>query len=325
MRVFVTGAAGFIGSEFVRGLLRGDFSDLPCSSVTAFDALTYAGRRENLAECETDPRFDFVHGNIADRALLDQTLPGHDLVINFAAESHVDRSIDGPLAFVDSNVVGAFTLMQACQAAAIPRVVQVGTDEVYGSVPFGSSTEESALAPNSPYSASKAAADLFARSFSKTFDLNVVVTRCTNNYGPFQFPEKLIPLFLTNLMDGKRVPLYGSGENIREWVHVSDHCRGIAIAATRGASGEIYNIGGGTALSNIEITNRILSLFDRSWDDWVTHVSDRLGHDLRYSIDDTKLRQLGYAPAVTFEAGLASTVAWYESHQDWWRPLVRTP
>lgn len=325
MRVLVAGGAGFIGSEFTRALIGDRYPELQASQVTVLDALTYAGRRENLAECESDPRFGFVHGNIADVDLLDQVVPGNDLVVNFAAESHVDRSINGPLGFLEANTFGAVALMDACRRYRVQRMVQVGTDEVYGSVETGSSTEDAPLAPNSPYSAAKASADLFARSFYQTYGLDIIVTRCSNNYGPYQYPEKLIPLFVTNLIRGKRLPLYGDGRNVREWVHVSDHCHALAIAAVRGQAGETYNIGGGTALANRAITQRLLDAFGFGWGDWVELVADRKGHDRRYSIDDTKIRQLGYAPKVDFAAGLAEVVSWYRSHTGWWRPLVAQP
>lgn len=321
LRVLVAGGAGFIGSQMVRALLGDELPELYASQVTVLDALTYAGRKENLADCWNDERLNFVQGSVADEQLLDRVVPGHDLVINFAAESHVDRSIVRPLAFLEANVLGAVALMDAVRRHDVGRMVQVGTDEVYGSVETGSSTEGQLLAPNSPYSASKASADLFARGYFQTFGVDIVVTRCSNNYGPYQYPEKLIPLFVTNLIEGRRLPLYGTGENVREWVHVADHCRGIAIAAVRGSAGEIYNIGGGTGLTNREITSMILDQFGVSWEDGVQLVIDRPGHDRRYSIDDSKIRGIGYVEKMPFAVGLAETIEWYRQNPAWWQPL----
>ncbi len=319
MRILLTGAAGFIGSHYARSLLGGVLSDV--TSVTIVDALTYAGRRENLAYVADDPRLTFIHGDICDSALLADVVPGHDLVINFAAESHVDRSIDGPATFLRSNTLGAQTVFEACLGAHVSRVVQVSTDEVYGSIDEGAWTEDWPLEPNSPYSASKASADLMALAYHRTYGLPVSITRCSNNYGPYQYPEKLLPLFITNLIDGLPVPLYGDGLNVREWIHVDDHCRGIALVAASGNAGEVYNIGGGTELTNRDITQRLLDAFGVGWD-MVRQVPDRLGHDRRYAIDDTKLRrELGYEPKTSFDAGLAELIAWYSSNEPWWRPL----
>ena len=320
MRVLVAGGAGFIGSEFVRALLANNYPELQCGGVTVLDALTYAGRRENLEGYIWDPRLQFVHGSIADVGLVADVVPGHDLIVNFAAESHVDRSIEGPLRFLDANVNGAVTLMDAARRTGV-RMLQVGTDEVYGSVLEGSSKEGSPLEPNSPYSASKAAADLFARGYVNTFGADIVVTRCSNNYGPYQFPEKLIPLFVTNLIDGLPVPLYGDGLNVREWLHVSDHCRALALVAAKGTAGETYNIGGGVAATNRSITEILLQRFDCGWE-MVRQVADRAGHDRRYAIDDSKVRALGYAPKVSFLAGLNETIDWYIANESWWRPLL---
>ncbi len=320
MRYLVTGAAGFIGSHYVRRLLLADRPDV--TGVTVLDNLTYAGNPANLAAVEADPRYRFVRGDIGDRELLDGLLPGHDVVVNFAAESHVDRSIDGPALFVTTNVLGAQTLFDACLRHEIPRIVHIGTDEVYGSIETGSWTEDFPLLPNSPYSASKAAAELLARSYHRTYGLNISTTRCSNNYGPHQFPEKVIPLFITNLIDGLQVPLYGDGGNSRDWLHVDDHCQGIDVVVSRGEAGESYNIGGGVEMSNVELTTRILDAMGATWDS-VRHVEDRLGHDRRYSVDDSRIRALGYAPQHTVEVGLAETVQWYRDHEQWWRPLVR--
>jgi dTDP-glucose 4,6-dehydratase len=319
VRYFVTGAAGFIGSHFVRELMSGAYGVEP-TGVTVYDKLTYAGNLENLASVSSDPRFTFVQGDICDGPLLDTVLPGHDVVVNFAAETHVDRSIHGPQDFVVTNVVGTQTLLDACLRHGIPRTVHIGTDEVYGSIDEGSWDENEPLMPNSPYSAAKAAAELLVRAYFVTYGLNVSSTRCSNNYGPYQFPEKVVPLFVTNLIDGGTVPLYGDGMNVRDWLHVDDHCRGIALVVAKGAPGESYNIGGGLELNNRELTERVLEAMGADWDS-VQPVEDRKGHDRRYSVNDGKLRALGYAPQHTFEDGLAETVAWYRDNEAWWRPL----
>jgi dTDP-glucose 4,6-dehydratase len=319
MRYFVTGAAGFIGSHFVRRLLAGEYGVEP-SAVTVYDKLTYAGNLENLASVADDPRYSFVQGDICDGDRLDEVLPGHDVVVNFAAETHVDRSIHGPQDFVVTNVVGTQTLLDACLRHGIPRTVHIGTDEVYGSIETGSWTENEPLQPNSPYSAAKAAAELLVRAYFVTYGLNVSSTRCSNNYGPYQFPEKVIPLFVTNLVDGEQVPLYGDGLNVRDWLHVDDHCRGIALVVAKGEPGESYNIGGGLELTNRELTEQVLQAMGADWSS-VRQVEDRKGHDRRYSVDDSKLRALGYAPQHRFEDGLAETVQWYRDNEAWWRPL----
>ena len=316
MRIFVTGGAGFIGSHYVRTLLA-ERDDV---EVTVYDKLTYAGNLANLALVADDPRYRFVQGDIVDSGLLDDVLPGHDAVVNFAAETHVDRSISGAADFVVTNVLGAQTMFDACLRHGIPRVVHVSTDEVYGSIPEGAFTETDLLEPNSPYSAAKAGGDLLARAYHVTHGLDVSVTRCSNNYGPYQFPEKVIPLFVTNLIDGRKVPLYGDGLNVRDWLHVDDHCRGIQLVLERGAAGEYYNIGGGVELTNKELTSMLLEACGATWDS-VEYVEDRKGHDRRYAIDDTKLRGLGYAPGTSFEEGLAATVRWYRDNESWWRPL----
>jgi dTDP-glucose 4,6-dehydratase len=319
VRYFVTGAAGFIGSHFVRELLAGSYGP-DVTGVTVYDKLTYAGNLENLAAVQGDPRFSFVRGDICDGDLLDDVLPGHDVVVNFAAETHVDRSIHGPQDFVVTNVVGTQTILDACLRHGIPRTVHIGTDEVYGSIDEGSWDESEPLRPNSPYSAAKAAAELLVRAYFVTYGLNVSSTRCSNNYGPYQFPEKVIPLFVTNLIDGAKVPLYGDGFNVRDWLHVDDHCRGIALVMQKGAAGESYNIGGGLELNNRELTERVLEAMGADWS-MVQPVEDRKGHDRRYSVNDGKLRALGYAPEHRFEEGLAETVQWYRDNEDWWRPL----
>jgi len=322
MKLLVTGAAGFIGSHYVRTLLSGGYVGYENAEVTVYDKLTYAGNLENLAPIADDPRYRFIQGDILDGALLDDVLPGHDAVLNFAAESHVDRSIHGAADFVTTNAVGVQVLLDACLRAGIPRVVQVSTDEVYGSIAEGSFREGDPLLPNSPYSAAKAGGDLIARAYHVTHGLNVSITRCTNNYGPYQYPEKVIPLFVTNLLDGLKVPLYGDGLNVRDWLHVEDHCRGIQLVLQRGKPGEVYNIGGGVELTNRELTERLLDACGRDWDAHVDYVEDRKGHDRRYSLSDDKIRrELGYAPHVDFVEGLAATVQWYRENESWWRPL----
>jgi dTDP-glucose 4,6-dehydratase len=323
VRYFVTGAAGFIGSHFVRQLLAGAYAPIlghEPTGVTVYDKLTYAGNLANLVAVADDPRYAFVQGDICDGATLDQVLPGHDVVVNFAAETHVDRSISGPQDFVVTNVVGAQALFDACLRHGIPRTVHIGTDEVYGSIDEGSWTEDEPLRPNSPYSAAKASAELLVRAYHVTYHLNISSTRCSNNYGPYQFPEKVIPLFVTNLIDGQQVPLYGDGLNVRDWLHVDDHCRGIAIVVAKGDAGASYNIGGGLELSNRELTERVLASMGADWS-MVNPVQDRKGHDRRYSVDDSRIRALGYAPQHRFEDGLAETVDWYRANESWWRPL----
>ena len=320
MRYLVTGGAGFIGSHYVRSLLDGSLgSDV--AQVTVLDKLTYAGNLDNLAPVAGDARYSFVQGDICDGPLLDDVIPGHDVVINFAAETHVDRSISGPQDFVVTNVVGTQSLFDACRRHGTPRVVHIGTDEVYGSIESGSWTEDSPLEPNSPYAASKAAAEMLVRAYHRTYGMNVSSTRCSNNYGPYQYPEKVIPLFVTNLIDGLNVPLYGDGLNVRDWLHVDDHIRGIQIVAERGESGAAYNIGGGVELTNRQLTERILANMGRKWETAVEQVPDRLGHDRRYSVDDSRLRALGYAPTRDFDEAIDETIAWYRDHPEWWRPL----
>ncbi|MFD1544478.1 dTDP-glucose 4,6-dehydratase [Nonomuraea guangzhouensis] len=304
-RILVTGGAGFIGSHFVHGL--------PDADVTVLDKLTYAGNRANL---EGAPH-TFVHGDICDAGLLGEVVPGHDLVVNFAAESHVDRSIEGPAEFVRTNVLGTQTLMQACLDAGVPKVVHVSTDEVYGSIDHGSWDESAPIQPRSPYAAAKAGGDLVARAYAITYGLDVSITRCGNNYGPRQYPEKVIPLFVTNLLRGKRVPLYGDGGNVRDWIHVQDHCAGIRLVAEKGGPGEVYHIAGTAELTNKELTARLLEACGRDWS-MVEPVADRKGHDRRYSLDDGKLRGLGYRPEIAFEQGLKDTVSWYASNTAWW-------
>jgi dTDP-glucose 4,6-dehydratase len=318
MKILVTGGAGFIGSNFVRRIVDGSLPGF--SSITVLDKLTYAGSLTNLAGLPRDS-FEFVQGDICDQDLTLKLARNHDAIVNFAAESHVDRSIAGSRDFVLTNVLGSQTLLDAALVGSVHTFVQVSTDEVYGSIPKGSWPETDPLLPNSPYAASKASADLMARAFYRTHGLDVRITRCSNNYGPYQFPEKVIPLFVTNLIDGLKVPIYGLGLNVRDWLHVDDHCRGIHAVLTRGIAGEIYNIGGGTELSNMELTQMILSLMGKN-ESSIEYVEDRLGHDLRYSVDVTKISgELGYEPLVKLEQGLKETVEWYQENESWWRPL----
>ncbi|MEU9075836.1 dTDP-glucose 4,6-dehydratase [Kitasatospora sp. NPDC048538] len=320
MHILVTGGAGFIGSNYVRRLLTGGLGT-DVTGVTVLDKLTYAGNLENLAPVSGDGRLRFVHGDIADEELVPKLLSEVDAVVNFAAESHVDRSIGNSGEFVRTNVVGTHNLLRAALQEGLARFVHVSTDEVYGSIDEGSWTEEWPLEPNSPYAAAKASADLLVRAFARTHGLNVSITRCSNNYGPYQFPEKVIPLFATTLMRGGTVPLYGDGLNVRDWLHVDDHCRGIDLVLREGAPGEVYNIGGGRELTNKELTGVLLHALGRDWSS-VRAVADRKGHDRRYSIDDSKLRRLGYRPQVSFEDGIAQTVAWYRENSAWWQPLL---
>ncbi|MGH3621530.1 MAG: dTDP-glucose 4,6-dehydratase [Sciscionella sp.] len=318
MRVLVTGGAGFIGSHYVRRLLQGAYPAFADAEVVVLDKLTYAGNRDNLAAVASEARMRFVRGDICDRETVGGVLRGVDVVLHFAAESHVDRSIEGAGDFVVTNVLGTQNLLEAAQDAGVWKFVQVSTDEVYGSLSEGSATEDHPLEPSSPYSASKAGADLLARAFHRTHGLPVCITRCSNNYGPYQFPEKVIPLFLTKLIDGRTVPLYGDGMNVRDWIHVDDHCAGLQLVAERGVPGEVYNIGGGTELTNLDLTRHLLSAVGADWST-VDLVADRPGHDRRYSLDSAKITtELGYVPRVSFEEGLAETVQWYRDNRDWW-------
>lgn len=324
MRVLVTGGAGFIGSNYVRKALTGAYPSLAGAELTVLDKLTYAGNLANLEPVADSPRLSFRQGDICDAALVGELMAGVDLVVHFAAESHVDRSILGAADFVLTNVLGTHTLLQAAVDAGVRKFVHVSTDEVYGSIEHGSWPETHVLEPNSPYSASKASSDLVARSFFRTHGLPVCITRCSNNYGPYQFPEKVIPLFVTNLMDGKKVPLYGDGLNVRDWLHVDDHCRGIQLVADQGRPGEIYNIGGGTEITNRELTHLLVAALGAD-DSMIEPVVDRKAHDRRYSVDITKITtELGYQPLVPFEEGLAGTVRWYRDNRSWWEPLKET-
>ncbi len=315
-RILVTGGCGFIGSEFVRRQLA-TYNDV---TIVNLDALTYAGNVENLAAIERDPRYEFVHGDITDRDLVQKLLAGKpfDAVVNFAAESHVDRSLLDSGPFVRTNVLGTQVLLDACRAAKVPRFLQVSTDEVYGSLgPTGLFTEETPLTPNSPYSASKAAADMLVHAYHHSLQFPAIITRCSNNYGPYQFPEKLLPLFITNLLSDEQVPVYGKGLNVRDWIHVSDHCRGIDAALRRGTPGEVYNFGGRCEKTNMEITLLLLELLEKP-QSLIRYVADRPGHDLRYAIDCTKAeRDLGWTPEVSFSDGLRETIEWYRHNSGW--------
>jgi dTDP-glucose 4,6-dehydratase len=321
MKILVTGGAGFIGSNFVRRVIKDAYPGLEGAEVVVLDALTYSGNLANLDPVADSPRYSFVHGDIRDAALLERLVPGFDSIVHFAAESHVDRSVLDASTFVETNVLGTQRLLDAALRAKTGRFVHVSTDEVYGSIPQGSWDEKQPLEPNSPYSASKAGSDLIARSYFQTHGLNLSITRCSNNYGPYQFPEKVIPLFVTNFIDDKHVPLYGDGANVRDWLHVDDHCRGIALVLTGGQAGEVYNIGGGTELSNRDLTGLLLEVTGRDWS-YVDVVPDRLGHDRRYSVDIAKIRsELGYEPLVPFDTGLADVVTWFRDNRAWWEPL----
>ena len=320
MKYFVTGGAGFIGSNYVRGLLSGLWGN-SVDAVTVFDAFTYAGNPHNLDVVASDPRLTVVKGDIRSASDIDAALPGHDIVVHFAAESHVDRSIESSSVFVTTNVLGTQQMLEGSMRHGVKTFVHVSTDEVYGSIAEGSWDEEEPLLPNSPYAASKASSDLLARSYFRTYGFDVRITRCSNNFGTHQFPEKVIPLFVTNLIDSKKVPLYGDGMNIRDWLHVDDHCRGIQLVAEGGRTGEIYNIGGGTELTNRELTTLILTTcgFD---DNMVDRVADRLGHDRRYSVNWSKInKELGYAPQQSLNSSIGDVVDWYRSNEQWWRPL----
>jgi dTDP-glucose 4,6-dehydratase len=322
MNVLVTGGAGFIGSHFVRGVLTDALPGLAGARVTVLDKLTYAGNFANLGPVAESKRLDFVPGDIGDAALIEAVLPRHDAVVHFAAETHVGRSIPDSAAFATTNVAGTQVLLDAALRHGTARFVQVSTDEVYGSIDAGAWTEGSPLAPSSPYAATKAGADLLALAYHRTHGLPVVVTRSAGTYGPYQHPEKLIPRFVTDLLAGRTAPLHGDGGQVREWVHVDDHCRGVALALREGVAGEVYHIGGRTDLTNRELAGMLLKACGAGWDR-VVSVEDRKGHDRRYALDDEKIRrELGYEPGVEFGAGLAETVQWYREHEEWWRPLV---
>ncbi|WP_368914453.1 dTDP-glucose 4,6-dehydratase [Exiguobacterium acetylicum] len=320
MNIIVTGGAGFIGSNFVRHMLH----TYPTYKIINLDLLTYAGNKDSLADVMNNPNHIFVEGNITDRQLLDRLIQEHDVdgIINFAAESHVDRSILNPEVFVETNIQGTLALLDAARKNNLKKYVQVSTDEVYGSLGAeGYFTEDTPLAPNSPYSASKAGADMLVRSYFETYGMDVNITRCSNNYGPFHFPEKLIPLMITNAMDQKELPIYGDGENIRDWLHVTDHCAAIDLVFHNGKSGEVYNVGGHNERTNNQIVDLIVERLNIS-SDLVKYVEDRLGHDRRYAIDPAKLEtELGWKPKYTFDTGIIETIDWYLANEAWWRPL----
>ena len=321
VKYLVTGGAGFIGSNYVRGLLTSKWG-VDTTAVTVLDALTYAGRRENLELVEADPRLKFAHGSINDVNLVSELTQDVDVIVHFAAESHVDRSITSASEFVTTNVLGTQILLDSVKNRKDIRFLHVSTDEVYGSVESGSSVETDILLPNSPYAASKASSDLIVRSYFQTYGMDCVTTRRSNNFGQYQFPEKLLPRFITNLIDGKSVPVYGDGLNVRDWLHVDDHCRGIQLAIERGTAGEIYNIGGGTELTNMSLTRLLLTEFGFS-EDQIEYVPDRLGHDRRYSVDWSKSKnQLGYVPQHRLEDEISLLVSWYKENESWWRPIL---
>ena len=316
MKILVTGGAGFIGSNFVRHLL----TTHPDDTVVNLDKLTYAGNRANLADLEDSPRYTFVHGDVCDAKLVREVSEGVDAIVNMAAETHVDKSLLEPDAFLRTDVFGVFTLLEIVRELKIPRLLHVSTDEVYGSVASGSSREDDPLRPSNPYSASKAGGDLLARAYWQTHGVPVVITRSSNNFGPYQYPEKVIPLFITNAIDGEPLPLYGDGRNVRDWLFVGDNCAAIDLVLRRGRDGEVYNIGGGTEVENIDLTREILRLTGRP-ETLIRPVKDRAGHDRRYSLDSTKVQGLGWSPRHAFGDALAATVAWYREREAWWRPL----
>jgi dTDP-glucose 4,6-dehydratase len=316
MKLVVTGGAGFIGSNFVRHVLR----EHPDDRVVNLDKLTYAGNPANLADIARDPRYTFVQGDVCDATLVRDVLHGADAVVNFAAESHVDRSLVEPDAFLRTDVFGVFTLLEAVRAFKIPRFLHISTDEVYGSVAQGSSSETDPLRPSNPYSASKAGGDLLALSYWRTHGVPVVITRSSNNFGPYQYPEKVVPLFITNALDDQPLPLYGDGRNVRDWLYVLDNCAAIDLVLRRGRDGEVYNIGGGHEVENVVLTHEILRLTGKP-ETLIRPVTDRPGHDRRYSVDSTKVGRLGWRPRHPFAAALQTTVRWYREHETWWRPL----
>lgn len=315
-RYLVTGGAGFIGSNFIRYVMDVE----PTAIITNLDVLTYAGVQATVDELNQNSQHRFVHGDICDTDLVDRIVPGHDVVVHFAAESHVDRSIAGPSPFLQTNVVGTGVLLDAALRHGVARFMHVSTDEVYGSLDVGYATESDLLKPSSPYSSSKAGSDLLALSYAVTHGSDVVVTRCTNNYGPYQYPEKVIPLFITNLLEGKNVPLYGDGRNERDWLYVKDHCSALHLLIDEGSAGEIYNIGANAQVTNLELTTMILESLGTD-ESRIDRVADRLGHDFRYAVDSSRLRALGWAPENDFADGLSRTVEWYKERPDWWQPL----
>jgi len=319
MKILVTGGAGFIGSNFVKRQISSN--PMKLSKIVVLDKLTYAGNLNNFTVAERS-EFEFIQGDICDSQTVERLVKDSDLVVNFAAESHVDRSISSGTNFVETNVLGTQVILEACRKFKVSKFLQVSTDEVYGSIDEGSWDENFSLMPNSPYSASKAASDLLVRAYGKTFGIHTNITRCSNNYGPYQFPEKVIPLFITNLIQGKQIPIYGKGLNIRDWLHVDDHCRGIELVLQHGRKGEIYNIGGGTELTNLQLAEEILARFGLNQTK-IDFVPDRLGHDMRYSVDVKKITtEMGYLPEINFEEGLDETISFYKQYPDWWKNLI---
>jgi dTDP-glucose 4,6-dehydratase len=316
VRLLVTGGAGFIGSNFVRHVLAAH----PDDSIVNLDKLTYAGNLENLRDVEANPRYRFVKGDICDAPVVREAMRGADAVVHFAAETHVDRSNRGADDFLRTNVMGTFTLLEAARELRVGRFLAVSTDEVYGSIAEGAARESDPLNPSNPYSASKAAADLLVRAYWTTHRLPVLITRSSNNFGPYQYPEKVIPLFVTNALEDRSLPLYGDGRNVRDWLYVLDNCAAIDLVLRRGADGEIYNVGGAAEVENVVLTRRILALLGKP-ESLITPVADRPGHDRRYALDSGKIRALGWAPAATFDAALAATVEWYRTHEAWWKPI----
>jgi dTDP-glucose 4,6-dehydratase len=325
MNLMITGGAGFIGSRFTELLVSQEIPN-KYSSITVVDNLTYSGNRSNLNSVLSTPQFYFEEVDICNQSEIERVLKEHsiDVIVNFAAESHVDRSIESSFQFLHTNVMGTQNLLDLAKRHGIQRFLQVSTDEVYGAIPTGSWEEDEPLKPNSPYSASKAGADLLVLAYGKTYGMNVGITRCCNNYGLRQFPEKIIPLFVSNLIDGKRVPIYGDGKQIREWIHVDDHCRGVATVLEKGRPGEIYNIAGTDEFENIELARRIIAYFNKGEEEAFEFVADRKGHDIRYSLSGNKVRtEFGMKPQIDFEKGLRETIDWYVSNESWWRPLVK--
>ena len=319
MRLLVTGGAGFIGSNYIRMLVNGELKGI--SKIIVLDKLTYSGNKQNLIDLDSSS-YEFVQGDICDTDLVLKLSKQVDAIVNFAAESHVDRSIDSSREFIQTNVLGTHTLLESARKSNLSTFLQISTDEVYGSILEGSWDEDFPLQPNSPYAASKASADLISQAYHRTYGMDVRITRCSNNYGPYQYPEKVIPLFITNLIQDKKVPLYGQGLDVRDWLHVTDHCRGIHLVLTKGKPGDVFNIGGGRELSNLELTRVILEAMAAS-EERIEEVVDRLGHDFRYSLNIEKItNQLGYKPEVDFEEGISQTIEWYKSSKKWWGPLV---
>ena len=316
LNLLITGGSGFIGSNFIRHMLE----KYPNCKIFNLDKLTYAGNPDNLKDIENNPKYSFVRGDICDPAVVDKVMQNVNHVVHFAAESHVDRSIEDGLVFVRTNVLGTYTLLESAMKHGIMKFIHVSTDEVYGSIKEGSFKETDMLTPSSPYSSSKAGSDLIAQSYYITYKLPVIITRCTNNFGPYQYPEKLIPLFITNLLENRNVPVYGTGKNVRDWIYVLDHCRAIDFVLHNGSIGEIYNIGGGVEKTNLEITWKILAMLSKD-ESMIEYVKDRPGHDLRYSLDCSKLRELGWRPEYNFDEALAETIKWYVENRWWWEKL----